>query len=215
MTSHSLACSDGMTEINIKKYLSCKFLLLFTQNSLESGIEALKKGTMAPGTISSAESDEYIQNQRKLKFAGVDVPVDHFNNFVSIAGIPVTSGPRIVLSPSFAISRTEILEKFKGDVNKISKFSSLVLGGENLSIKDLDLDGALVIKTGENIHVQVDGLKVQNNGWKFVENHAVVEYPDSLSIRGYTMMKNETREYLLFDPGNYVIHEDGKVKKVD
>ena len=165
--------------------------------------------------MSSAESDKYIQNQRKMKFSGVDVPVDDINDLVSVAGIPVTSGPRIVLCPAFAVSQEEILEKIQGDDNKITKRSSLVLEGHHLSIKNLDLDGALVIRTGDDTHVSVDGLKVQNKGWELKENEAGTEYPETVAIRGYTMTKHETREYLLYDPGSYVIGEDGEVKKIE
>jgi UDP-sugar pyrophosphorylase len=165
--------------------------------------------------MSSAESDKYIQNQRKMNFSGVDVPVDDINDLVPVAGIPVTSGPRIVLCPAFAVSQEEILEKIQGDDNKITKRSSLVLEGHHLSIKDLDLDGALVIRTGDDTHVSVDGLKVQNKGWELKENEAGTEYPETVAIRGYTMIKHETREYLLYDPGSYVIGEDGEVKKIE
>jgi len=185
------------------------------KNSLESGVEDVEKGNNAPGTMSSAESDKYIQNQRKMKFSGVDVPVDDVNDLVPVAGIPVTSGPRIVLCPAFAVSQEEILEKIQGDDNKITKRSSLVLEGHHLSIKNLDLDGALVIRTGDDTHVSVDGLKVQNKGWELKENEAGTEYPETVAIRGYTMTKHETREYLLYDPGSYVIGEDGEVKKIE
>jgi len=187
------------------------------KNSLEAGIEAVEKGSTAPGTMSSAESDKYIQNQRKLKLAGVDIRVTNVpDDLVPVAGIPVTSpGPRIVLSPSFAVSQKEILEKIHGNNNKITQRSSLVLEGHHLSIKNLELDGALVIKTGDKTHVSVDGLKVQNKGWELIENEDGVEYPEIVSIRGYTMTKHETKEYIINTPGSFVIGEDGEVKKID
>jgi len=186
------------------------------KNSLESGVEAVGKGSTAPGTMSSAESDNYIQNQRKLKFAGVDLPVTSDpDDMVPIAGIPVVSpGPRVVLGSSFAISQEEILAKIQGDDNKITGRSSLVLDGHHLTIKNLDLDGALVIKTGDDTHVTVDGLKVQNKGWELVENEAGTDYPETVAIRGYTMAKHETNEYILNEPGSFVIGADGEVKKI-
>ena len=166
--------------------------------------------------MSSAESDKYIQNQRKLKFAGVDLPVTKVpDDLVAVAGIPVTSpGPRVVLAPSFAVSQEDILGKIQGDDNKITERSSLVLEGHHLTIKSLDLDGALVIKTGDDTHVTVDGLKVQNKGWELVENESGTEYPETVAIRGYTMTKHETKEYILNEPGSYVIGEDGEAKKI-
>ena len=64
----------------------------------------VKNGGKAPGTMSSAESDKYVQNQRKLKFAGVDIDVTEEDDLVPIAGIPCTPGPRVILCPGFAIT---------------------------------------------------------------------------------------------------------------
>jgi UDP-sugar pyrophosphorylase len=184
------------------------------KNSLEAGVADVEKGSTNPGTMSSAESDKYIQNQRKLKFAGADIDVTSPDDLVKVGGIPVTAGPRIILCPAFGITQEEILNKVQGN-NKISKRSSLVLEGHHLTIKDLDLDGALVIRTGENSHVTVDGLKVKNKGWELVENDSDKEYEETVAIRGYTMEKHETREYIIEEPGQFVIGEDGVVKKVD
>jgi len=185
------------------------------KNSLESGVEAVGNGSTAPGTMSSAESDKYVQNQRKLKFAGVDLPVTSDpKDLVAVGGIPVVPGPRIVLGSSFAVSQEEILAKIQGDDNKITERSSLVLEGHHLTIKNIDLDGALVIKTGDNTHVTVDGLKVQNKGWELVENEAGTDYPETVAIRGYTMAKHETKEYILNEPGSFVIGVDGEVTKI-
>ena len=172
----------------------------------------MKGGSAAPGTMSSAESDKYAQNQRKLKHAGVHLPTA--SELVTVGGIPVTPGPRIILCPAFGITQEEILNKIQGN-NKVTERSSLVLAGHHLTITNLDLDGALVIRAGENTHVTVDGLKVQNKGWELVENDPDQEYEEPVAIRGYTMAKHETREYLLYEPGNYVIGHDGEVKKVD
>merc|ERR1712127_137545 len=83
------------------------------------------------------------------------------------SGIPVTPGPNIILCPAFAITQEEIMNKVQG--GKITTRSSLVLEGEGLTIKNLDLDGALVIRTGPGCEVEVDGLVVKNKGWEKVE----------------------------------------------
>jgi UDP-sugar pyrophosphorylase len=163
--------------------------------------------------MSSAESDKYIQNQKKLKYVGVDIPVSDIDGtgMVKISGIPVTEGPYVILNPSFGITQQEVLDKVIGDSNKITRRSSMVLEGHHLTIKNLDLDGALVIKAGEDTHVTVEGLKVRNKGWELVENDPNKEYPETISIRGYTMDKHETTEYILKEPGHFVIGEDGEV----
>ena len=182
------------------------------KNSLESGIEAVQGGSNAPGTMSSAESDKYIQNQRKLKFAGVDLKVSEEEDLVPIAGIPVTPGPRIIICPGFAISQEEIMNKIEG--GKITERSSLVLEGEGLTVKNLDLDGALVIRTGHDCSVLVDGLVVRNKGYEVEEIPEGADVPEEVAIRGYTMTKHEAMEIIIDEPGKYVVDKDGNVEKI-
>ena len=184
------------------------------KNALEAGVESVSKGDIAPGTMSSAESDKYIQNQRKLKFAGAELDVTEPEDLVKVGGIPVTPGPRIILAPAFGITQEEIVNKVKENV-KISRSSSLVLDGHHLTIKNLDLDGALVIRAGNDSHVTVDGLTVKNKGWELTELDPSKKYEETVAIRGYTMTKHESQEYIINEPGNFVIGPDGVLKKVD
>lgn len=48
---------------------------------------------------------------------------------------------------------------------KISKDSTLVVRGSNVSIKDLELDGALIAEAGPFASVVIDGAKIKNRGW--------------------------------------------------
>lgn len=184
------------------------------KNALDAGQEAVQAGSKAPGTMSSAESDKYVQNQRKLKHVGVDVHVTKEDDLVLMAGIPVTPGPRIILCPAFGISQAEYLEKICGPVS-ITKRSSLVLEGHHLKLKNVHVDGALVIRAGEDSHVTVDGLTVRNQGWELVELDPKADYPEEVRIRGYTMAKHETTEYIINEPGHFVIDEQGKVNKIE
>lgn len=183
------------------------------KNSLESGIEAVEKGSIAPGTMSSAESDKYIQNQRKLKHAGMDIDITEEKDLVNIGGIPVTPGPRVILCPGFAITQEEVVNKIHG--GKITKRSSLVLEGQGLNIKSLVLDGALVIRAGPKCEVEVDGLVVKNEGCILEEIPEGDDVEEAVSIRGYTMAKKEVKEIVITEPGKYTIGEDGEVKKIE
>lgn len=183
------------------------------KNSLDAGVEDANKGGSAPGTMSSAESDKYIQNQRKLKFAGVDVDVTEEDDLVPIGGIPVTPGPRIVICPGFAITQQEIVQKVEG--GKITKQSTLVLEGEGLKVKNLDLDGALVIRTGHDCDVTVDGLVVRNKGCNVKEIPDGDAVPEEVAIRGYTMTKDEVMEIIINEPGRYHVGPDGEINRVE
>merc|ERR1711957_264075 len=62
------------------------------KNALEAGVEDVKKGSTAPATVSSAESDMYIQNQRKLQHACVDLPVTSTQEgLVEVDGLVVSN----------------------------------------------------------------------------------------------------------------------------
>jgi len=182
------------------------------KNSLESGVDAVKGGSNAPGTMSSAESDKYVQNQRKLKFAGMDIDVTEEEDLVNVAGIPITPGPRVILCPGFAITQEEIMNKISG--GKITTRSSLVLEGEGLVVKDLDLDGALVIRTGHDCSVTVDGLVVRNQGYEIETVPEGADVPEEVAIRGYTMAKREVMEIIITEPGKYSVGKDGEVTKL-
>eukprot|EP00934_Nitzschia_sp_Nitz4_P001896 Nitzschia sp. Nitz4//scaffold144_size56818//34913//37218//NITZ4_006541-RA/size56818-processed-gene-0.69-mRNA-1//1//CDS//3329536528//1896//frame0 len=184
------------------------------KNSLEAGVEAVGKGNTAPGTVSSAESDLYVQNQRKLHFAGVDMTVaEEPSDLVNVGGIPVTPGPRILLSPSFGITQKEIKEKVLGGKNiQISQRSSLVLDANHVTIRNLKLDGALEIRAGKDTHITIDGLEVENEGWDLVPNDPSKEYEEAIAIRGYTMNKKQTAVYHVDEPGHFVIGSDGALK---
>ena len=180
------------------------------KNSLESGIDAVQGGSTAPGTLSSAESDKYLANQRRLRAVGADVPLG--DDLVSVGGIPVTPGPRILLGPAFGMTQGELQEKVQG--LKVSPKSSLVLDGHHLVLKDLEVDGALVIRTGTETHLTVDGLKVSNEGWSLAELDQNTDYPEEVAIRGYTMNKPVAAEYILTEPGHFVLDASGEVKAV-
>jgi UDP-sugar pyrophosphorylase len=185
------------------------------KNSLESGQDAVKSGTTAPGTMSSAESDMYVQNQKKLQSIGVvDLPVAEYTSYIPMANIPVTPGPRIILCPAFGICHKDYIDRIIGPVT-ITEISSLILDGHHITIKELYLDGALVIRASDETHVTIDGLSVTNAGWRFDELDPTIEYPETTKIRGYTMSKPEAQEYVLTEPGHFVIDSSGSVTKLE
>lgn len=204
------------TEVNIGFTMFDRWITFSpAKNSLEAGQDAVKGGNTAPGTLSSAESDMYVQNQKKLQALGnVDLPVAEYDSYVPMASIPVTPGPRIILCPAFGVCQKDYINHITGAV-KISKRSSLIFDGQHITIKGLELDGALVIRTGTETHVTVDGLSVTNDGWTLEELDSSVDYPEMTRIRGYTMNKKETKEFNIMDAGHFIIDSTGTVKQLD
>jgi len=88
------------------------------------------------------------------------------------------------------------------------------LEGEGLTVKNLDLDGALIIRTGHDCSVLVDGLVVRNKGYEVEEIPEGADVPEEVAIRGYTMKKHEAMEIIINEPGKYVVDKDGNVEKI-
>jgi len=80
----------------------------------------------------------------------------------------------------------------------------------------LDLDGALEIRIGHGCYVTVDGLKVRNKGCELEKiPEEATDIPECVFIRGYTMKKHEIMKIHIFEPGKYVVYEEGVVRKLD
>ncbi len=57
--------------------------------------------------------------------------------------------------------------KVNGPKTHISKDSALVIESADVEIRSLDLDGTMYVKVPQGAKLIVDGLKVQNVGWKW------------------------------------------------
>lgn len=177
------------------------------KNSLSSGQASVKKGSIAPGTLSSAESDLYSVNARKLRISCPSAALDHTAS-VSLSGIPVTAGPRIIVKPSVAMTRNDWDELLAESSSiSISPRSTIVVDGNVKEIKNLSVDGSLIVRVNHpDASVSIDGVVVQNEGWEFVEidpnNEAL---PEHIRIRGYDIVRHETQEFVIDEAGEFVI----------
>merc|ERR1740117_134684 len=132
---------------------------------------------MTPSIIQSAstvEADIYRANRKLLQRAGVNVDVGEDKELGVVLdgllekeltkeydGVGVPHGARIVLSPSFGLTQSEIRSKFKqGGTIQISDKSTLILDGEGISIEGLVLDGTLVVRTVPGAEVIIQGLVI-------------------------------------------------------
>lgn len=68
-------------------------------------------------------------------------------------GQEVEVWPRIVWSPSWALTFAEVCEKLSGFI-KISQRSTLVIDGRDISLKDVTLDGTLVLRSNPDAQVR-------------------------------------------------------------
>ncbi|XP_050364596.1 UDP-sugar pyrophosphorylase isoform X2 [Argentina anserina] len=141
-------------------------------------------------SATSGEMFIYRANSLILRKAGVQVadPVQQVFN-----GQEVEVWPRITWKPKWAVTFKEVKNKVSGN-SSISQRSTLVIKGCKIFVKDLSLDGALVINVADDKEVQVEG-SVQNKGW-ILENvdYKDTSVPEELGIRGFRINKIEQQE---------------------
>jgi UDP-sugar pyrophosphorylase len=134
-----------------------------------------------------------------LRLAGADVPAAAVD--AEFNGMKLPMGPRVVLGPDVATSFDEL--KSKVGAVKLGAKSALVVEGSGVNLKNVEVDGALVIKACEGAEVIVDGLKVTNKGWQWKPTGKGAPEVDALA--GFVVKKNETAEYVFDKPGKYTL----------
>ena len=107
-------------------------------------------------------------------------------------------GARIVIMPSFGITLNDIRGRFsdKGKVI-ISEESTLVLEGD-VTIENLQLDGALIVRALNGSKIVIKNLKVNNEGYLFQDiDPSDEQYAPKYQIRGYILDRkgDETIEF--------------------
>ena len=157
----------------------------------------------------SGEMNVYMLACGTLKAAGADVGRPRER---SVNGIKVLQPPRVVFSPSFAptleVARTRFATP--GRVSITSR-STLVLDGAGIRVKRLSLDGALVVRACEGAFVELTSVEVENGGWEFVPLREGEDLGDDaraaevLRLRGYRLVKHQTRELVFDKPGYYEV----------
>jgi len=172
------------------------------KNNLKDAV-GKQSSTGAAESAASGEFDIYRANRILLAAAGVEVAVDGKEEVYE--KIKVGGGARVVLAPSFGVSREEIKQRIQGKV-RISDRSTLVLEGD-ITIKSLDLDGTLVVKVAPGASLVIEDATIRNKGWQLVplseqtycadlrcasnvpcSDHSLDE---KYQIRGYTLSKTE------------------------
>jgi UDP-sugar pyrophosphorylase len=186
------------------------------KNSLDAGAKGAASG-VPPATASSAEMDFYKAHALKLRKAlGPEVARLEKGETQVVAGIPLETGPRLVLSPALAVTAQELKEKLgQGRGLQVTGRSTLVLDGAGITVESLDLDGTLVVKAGRKARVTVRDAVVRNAGWQLVP--VGDEAAEEARIRGFVVGKDAASGAAVVDLGDaegaFVITGNGEVLK--
>ncbi|CAK7346901.1 unnamed protein product [Dovyalis caffra] len=162
-------------------------------------------------SATSGEMAIYRANSLILRKIGVHVgnPINEVFN-----GQEVEVWPRIVWKPKWGLTFVEIRSKVSGSCS-ITQRSSMAIKGRNIFVKDLSLDGALVVDSideaeySSNSNVDADvliclemnsrlvevGGSVQNKGWILEKvDYKDTSVPEEIRIRGFRFKKIEQLE---------------------
>ena len=144
-----------------------------------------------PESASSAENDFYEAGRTKLRAAGMAVDDGPRQ---MLRGVPFTSGPRVILRPSFALTLADVREKIQG--GRISGDATLVLDGdvrlENVTVPE---GTALVVHAQDSSQVALKDFTAPQTP-RFViqpltdEEMNSTNVPEYLRIRGYRILQS-------------------------
>jgi len=200
----NLAADDlvGFTQFPDWTYSPVKNAMADAKGKLDDGV---------PGrSAAEGEFEFYEAAARQLRAIGCSVA--EASDFVlptEVGDLKLRAGPRVVLAPSFATSWAELVSRFPAPAAvKVAAGSTLVIEGD-VEVRSLELDGALTIRATGGAKVIVDGLKVSNAGHSIRPLSAaeVETVPESIRIRGFTVVTDETREVAFDGEGTHTVSE--------
>lgn len=132
----------------------------------EENARIQEKKTGYGESIYSMEEDFYKLFRRVLRsslFTMGDSEKDE--EITPAVGIPST--PIVVLSPKTALSISEMSNAFSGNV-ELKSNSILYLDGMNIHLKDVVVDGSLLVKSIDTKSLLLENKYYKNKGWRFI-----------------------------------------------
>ena len=145
-----------------------------------------------PESASSAENDFYEAGRAKLRAAGMTV---EDSPQVMLRGVPFTTGPRVILRPSFALTLADVREKIQG--GRISGDATLILEGDVL-LKNVTIPAgtSLIVHAKDGAPVSIEDVTAAPNTHFTIQpltddEMQSEQVPEYLRIRGYRIVKNK------------------------
>jgi UDP-sugar pyrophosphorylase len=173
------------------------------KNSPDEALAKAKAGNPSH-SATTGELDIYRANCNILKHLGANIenPLKTCFN-----GIDVELHPRVVWSPTFACTVQELSDKVDVENLKVSQASTLVIEGDGVVIQGLELRGTLRVRASRGANVLIKNLKVENKGWEWkpLDKAAAAHASEEERMRGFSVIKHETREIEFTQPGDYVV----------
>jgi UDP-sugar pyrophosphorylase len=169
------------------------------KNGLAEAARRQRAG-LPPESVGSAEADLYALNRRYLTIAGAQIENGPGRAYT---GVEVQLFPIVLLAQALTVSLASLMCRVSQV--RISQRSTLVLDAADVILEGLELDGALVVRAVPGARVVIRGLVVRNRGWEATETSAGDGSDADLAIRGFRLLRHETRVIEITEPGEHVI----------
>jgi len=168
------------------------------KNSPADGLAKFKNGDPTH-TATSGEFEFYESCAQMLRLAGADIPAAAVDQ--EFNGMKLPQGARVVIGPNFACTFEEL--KAKIGTLKMTAKSTLIIDGPDVTIKNLDLDGTLIVEAVKGHKVVIDGT-VKNKGWNWKPiggGFGSRKIREIDALRGFTIEKKEQARFIFDQPG--------------
>ena len=178
------------------------------KNNVEEAANKHAAGS-PPESAATAESDFYLAGRMKAGRAGMDLREEAPQ---TILGVPFVNGPRLILSPAFAMTLAEVRGKISG--GRVSGPSTLILDGPDIRLQDVCLEAgaALRVHAAAGAKVTLRGKLSGPPGFALeklsLEELAAPDTPSALKMRGYRFVDEGVKTLRFESPGEYEVELD-------
>lgn len=173
------------------------------KNSDENAVKQAQ-ATGYPESFFSGEEDIYKFYRRVLRTKGVKVGDAAYDEGLT-AALGVPRFPLVAMTSRGGLTTQEIAAHF-GENVEIGENAVLLIDAPEVTLENCKIEGAVVVRACEGAKVRIHDCVLTNAGWeveKVNKEDSAIE--NKFALRGYKLVKKETRELVFDKPGDYDI----------
>ena len=173
------------------------------KNSDENAVKQFN-ATGYPESFFSGEEDIFKFYRRVLRAKGVKLGDVEYDEGLTQA-VSKPRFPLVALTARSGLTTQDIASHF-GENVELTDRASLLVDAEEVLFENCKIDGAVVIRACRGAKVIVRDCVLTNAGWEMEmvdKNDPTLE--NKHALKGYRLVKKETRELVFEEPGEYVV----------
>lgn len=173
------------------------------KNSDENAVKQAQ-GTGYPESFFSGEEDIYKFYRRVLRAKGVKVGDAEYDEALT-AALGVPRFPLVTLTSRGGLTMQEIAAHFGKNV-EIGDGAVLLIDGPEVTLENCKIEGAVVVRACDGAKVRIHDCVLKNAGWEVEKvDKEDISVENKYALRGYKLVKKETRELVFDKTGDYDI----------